>query len=43
MALEVITRYEKAMPTVYSFDGGKSWLTKKEFKQLIHKAKKEME
>ena len=28
MSLEIITRYEKGKPTTYSFDGGKTWLTK---------------
>lgn len=38
--VEVITRYEKDKPTQYSFDGGKTWLTKAEYKQKIHNAKK---
>jgi len=37
--VEVITRYEKKMPTTYSFDGGKTWLTKQEYKKKIHKTK----
>lgn len=35
MAVEVVTRYEKDKPTAYSFDGGKNWLSKQEYKQKI--------
>lgn len=40
MSLEIITRYEKKKPTQYSFDGGKTWLTKAEFKKQVHAKKK---
>jgi hypothetical protein len=43
MSLEIITRYEKGKPTTYSMDKGKTWLTKAEYKKLIHKAKKGQE
>lgn len=38
--VEVITKYEPKKPTLYSFDGGDTWLTKQEYKQRIRKAKK---
>lgn len=40
MVLEVVTRYEKGKPTAYSFDGGKTWLTKEEYKQKIGSVKR---
>lgn len=38
--VEVITRYEKNKPTTYSFDNGKTWLTKTEYKKQIHRVKR---
>lgn len=40
MKVEVITRYEKDKPTIYSVDGGKTWLTKQYFKQKISAIKR---
>lgn len=35
MVLEVVTRWEKGKPTTYSFDSGKTWLSKQDYKQKI--------
>lgn len=35
MTVEVVTHYEKGKPTTYSFDGGKTWLSKEDYKKKI--------
>lgn len=33
--VEVVTRWEKGKATTYSLDGGKTWLSRQDFKQEI--------